>query len=113
MDWDEARQCYSFRVTLGEGAAESFLILVDGHWEWCMHPDIADASPYFEYQLCGPDIRGRGTHWTIGKHHQDLAAHGATYEVIMGGESVRGGRVRVPRGLGAAHRREPPVLRVG
>mmetsp|Transcript_78292 Transcript_78292/g.135852 ORF Transcript_78292/g.135852 Transcript_78292/m.135852 type:complete len:689 (+) Transcript_78292:120-2186(+) len=83
MKWDAERQCYFFRVRLGKEGWESFQILLDSDYKKCVHPDRADACPYEKYTLCGPDDKGHGKNWTIGRHALDKGSPGACYEVRL------------------------------
>lgn len=83
MKWDGERQCYFFRVRLGKEGWESFQILLDSDYKKCVHPDRADACPYEKYTLCGPDDKGHGKNWTMGRHALDKGAPGACYEVRL------------------------------
>lgn len=83
MTWDPERRCYQANVTLGERGWESFLLLLDSDWFRCLHPDRANACPYVEHKLCGPDDAGTGKSWTIGKHPKDGGLPGALYEVQL------------------------------
>mmetsp|Transcript_78489 Transcript_78489/g.139176 ORF Transcript_78489/g.139176 Transcript_78489/m.139176 type:complete len:684 (-) Transcript_78489:114-2165(-) len=93
MRWDGERQRYFFRVRLGRESWESFQILLDRDFKKCVHPDCMDACPHEKYGLCGPDDKGHGLNWTIGRHSLDKASPGACYEVRL--TLSKGGQVLV------------------
>eukprot|EP00747_Dinoflagellata_sp_TGD_P085465 gnl/TRDRNA2_/TRDRNA2_162899_c0_seq1.p1 gnl/TRDRNA2_/TRDRNA2_162899_c0~~gnl/TRDRNA2_/TRDRNA2_162899_c0_seq1.p1 ORF type:complete len:746 (-),score=192.78 gnl/TRDRNA2_/TRDRNA2_162899_c0_seq1:111-2348(-) len=106
MKWDEEFRCYHFKLELGKAARENFVILVDGSRTACLHPDVPDACPYFDYRLCGPDSAGRGQSWTIGRHPLDKGEKGACYQVQLAlnedGSAEAVDWVRLPAGHNAA-----------
>mmetsp|Transcript_53688 Transcript_53688/g.156489 ORF Transcript_53688/g.156489 Transcript_53688/m.156489 type:complete len:560 (+) Transcript_53688:163-1842(+) len=83
MNWDADCNCYHYEIKLGSDKEESFQFLLDKDWKRVMHPDKNDANPYSAYNLLGPDNKGHGVNWTIGKHACDKAAVGARYRVSL------------------------------
>lgn len=87
MEWDSAEKCYVFDVVLGAEGEESFKILLEEDWEYCIYPNISDASPYEPHEVFGPDDGtagdGAGGEWTIGKHPRDAGKPGACYIVRL------------------------------
>jgi len=81
MEWDEKNEHYHFIIQLSSQGWESFQILMEGDYKKCVHPSISEANPYVPYTLCGPDNRGHGKNWTIGKHSLDKGSKGAKYKV--------------------------------
>jgi len=81
MDWDEKQEHFYHFVQLSSQGWESFQILLDGDYKRCIHPSISDANPFVAYTLSGPDNRGHGKNWTIGKHALDKGCKGARYKV--------------------------------
>lgn len=82
MRWDASRSCYTYEVELGQAGVESFQIWVNGDTNACIHPDCRDGSPHSPHKICGPDGRGHGLNWTIGRYQGDQAAPGARYEIM-------------------------------
>ncbi|CAE7519507.1 unnamed protein product [Symbiodinium sp. CCMP2592] len=74
MKWDGSKFYHAFQV--GANGWESFQLLIDGRWEQCVYPSVADACPFVEYRLLGPDNRGHGKNWTVGRHPEDSAKTG-------------------------------------
>lgn len=74
MKWDGSKFYHTFQV--GANGWESFQLLIDGRWEQCVYPSVADACPFVEYRLLGPDNRGHGKNWTVGRHPEDSAKTG-------------------------------------
>lgn len=83
MTWDKASKSYEFEVQLGSKAVENFLILSDGDWRKCLHPDCADTCPQMPCRLCGPDANGHGKSWTIGKHRDDQSGACVTHVIRL------------------------------
>lgn len=81
LSWDEQRLCFYTKVQLGAKGWESFQILLDGDYNKTVYPDRADACPHVKYNLCGPDSKGHGKNWTIGKHTLDKGAKNSEYTV--------------------------------
>lgn len=44
---------------------------------------MKDANPHVEYKLWGPNGRGHGKNWMIGRHANDLATPGDVYKVLV------------------------------
>jgi len=83
MTWDEDCSWFSCELLVGGSGHESFQIVVDEEKRRRLHPDAPDASPHAPSNVCGPDGRGHGKNWTIGKHPKDEAAMGHTYKVWL------------------------------
>jgi len=74
---------YQFYVQLGKVQKESFQIFKEGRVTQCIHPSVADASPFEKHDLQGPHITSASLAWTIGAHAADDAAPGKRYEVRL------------------------------
>lgn len=74
---------YRFTVRIGTTGKESFQILMDGDWDWKLHPDVANACPYVPHWVMGPGKEGRGLNWTIGSHQSDQARVGDRFDVML------------------------------
>mmetsp|Transcript_72754 Transcript_72754/g.137559 ORF Transcript_72754/g.137559 Transcript_72754/m.137559 type:complete len:1495 (-) Transcript_72754:183-4667(-) len=82
MMWDPTRSCFFIDVELTQRPVESFQIWVNGDSNQCLHPNCSDASPHNPHKIQGPDARGHGLNWTIGRHTRDQATPGSRYEII-------------------------------
>lgn len=81
MGWDSDRECFCFVAEMREAAMLSFQVLLDGDWSRCLYPDRAHANPHERHEVCGPDDKGHGKNWTIGRNPADQPAVGARYEI--------------------------------
>jgi len=91
MKWTGSDFVYTLEI--GQQAWESFQILLDGKWETTIYPSVADANPYTKYRLRGPNDKGHGKNFTIGKPHnsdvpeENTATPGEHYEVAVNMDS--------------------------
>lgn len=74
---------YTQSIVVGETGRESFQILLRGSWQSTIYPSVADASPFVEHELRGPDDSGHGLNWTLGAGAQDPAEPGTCYDVML------------------------------
>lgn len=81
MNWEEG--LFVCPIEIGPNGSESFQILQNGKWEKTLHPNIADACPYEDHTVCGPDNKGHGLNWQIGKYAEDQAKPGAHFAIIV------------------------------
>eukprot|EP00747_Dinoflagellata_sp_TGD_P057400 gnl/TRDRNA2_/TRDRNA2_150623_c1_seq1.p1 gnl/TRDRNA2_/TRDRNA2_150623_c1~~gnl/TRDRNA2_/TRDRNA2_150623_c1_seq1.p1 ORF type:complete len:207 (-),score=22.34 gnl/TRDRNA2_/TRDRNA2_150623_c1_seq1:66-686(-) len=84
MTWNSCERSYSFHVTAAEFGNEgwaSFQILSNGETDKRVYPNCANASPFVQHDVCGPDDMGHHLTWTIGKNSEDNNAERATFEV--------------------------------
>eukprot|EP00913_Durusdinium_trenchii_P024047 g22585.t1 len=81
MKWDGSKFYQVFQV--GTNGWESFQLLVGGRWEECVYPSIADGCPFVKYELRGPDNKGHGKNWTVGRHPEDPAKAGHRIRVAV------------------------------
>jgi len=70
-------------VTLGTSGIESFQLLKNGKWSATVYPSVPDASPLEEHAICGPDGKGHGLNWTIGRFAEEGATPGRQYAIIV------------------------------
>lgn len=77
-------------VTIGQNGWESFQLLLGGSWDSAIYPSTADANPFVEHTLEGPDNRGHGRNWTIGQPDpkrkcdaRNSAEAGARYRILV------------------------------
>merc|ERR1712137_759956 len=83
MFHDEAKECYTYDLTLGKKGWESFQILLNGEWKKCLHPDRKDGCPYSKYKLVGPNDEGDQKNWTVGRHPLDRGSAGDRYQIRL------------------------------
>lgn len=76
-------QSFIFWTTLSEQKWDSFQILKDGNWDLTLYPDVRDGSPWVRHTLKGPDKRGHGKNWTIGRHKDDAGDPGTVYKIEL------------------------------
>lgn len=69
MDWDGTS--FVCNVKIPAQGQTSFQLLVEGRWEASVYPSVRDANPWMEYELRGPNDKGHGKNWTIGRHAND------------------------------------------
>jgi len=81
MKWDGSR--FVEDVTIGKTGWESFQVLVMGRWEASLYPSVRDGNPYVEYKLLGPDSKGHGRNFTIGRHPRDAMRPGDRLKVAV------------------------------
>jgi len=81
MQW--TGQNFIHFVTLSEQKWESFQILYEGRWETTLYPDTRDGSPWVKHKLMGPDNKGHGKNWTMGRHPDDAGEPGTVYKVEL------------------------------
>lgn len=81
MKWDGSKFYHNFQV--GSNGWESFQLLVDGRWEQCVYPSIPDGCPFVKYELRGPNNKGHGKNWTVGRHSQDQIKVGDKVRVTV------------------------------
>jgi len=82
MRWDGG--AYVHPVTVGESGWESFQLLVGGSWVATLYPSVADANPFEAWELHGPDARGHGKNWQMGKRAVEPVAPGSRFVVLVG-----------------------------
>lgn len=80
MHWQ--RGLFVSPVTIGSEGVESFQLLKNGKWNATIYPSIPDASPLEEHEVCGPDSKGHGKNWTIGRFQEEAAAPGKQFAII-------------------------------
>lgn len=80
MEWQG--EVFLFPIQIGSNGWESFQILKNGSWDQTVYPSIADATPYEEHTVCGPDSKGHDKNWMIGKYTDDKAKPGAEFAII-------------------------------
>merc|ERR1712176_941570 len=80
MQWQNG--LFVVPITVGPNGWESFQILLNGSWGKVIYPSIPDASPYEEHTVCGPDQKGHGKNWQIGRYAEDEAAPGKSFAII-------------------------------
>merc|ERR1712178_667220 len=66
---------------MGENEWESFQILQNGDWNATIYPSIVDGSPFVKHELRGPDKKGHGRNFTIGRSKQDKGREGTCYKI--------------------------------
>jgi len=81
MKWDGFK--FVEEVTIGKTRWESFQILVMGRWEASFYPSVKDGCPYIEYKLMGPDAKGHGRNFSMGRHPKDAMRTGDRVSVIV------------------------------
>lgn len=110
MTWEASTKSYGISVQLGINGWESFQILCNDDWEKCIHPDQADGSPHVAHLTRGPDEKGHGLNWTVGKAQQDKGAEGVCYKIkLFQSDSGTADRVEWER-LGASEGRSIDVV---
>lgn len=75
--------CFIHWIAMTEQRWESFQILQDGRWEATLYPDVRDGSPWVAHKLKGPDNKGHGKNWTVGKHAEDSGQPGTMYKIEL------------------------------
>jgi len=70
-------------VAMSEQRWESFQILRDGRWETTLYPDVRDGSLWVPHKLKGPDNKGHGKNWTMGRHADDAGEPGTWYKIEL------------------------------
>merc|ERR1719414_848467 len=81
MIWDG--RAFVYYITLSEQRWESFQILHEGRWESTLYPDVKDGSPWLNHKLTGPDNKGHGRNWTLGRHANDVGDPGTQYKIEL------------------------------
>lgn len=82
MVWSDVQECFESNVVLGSTGIERFKLLLEGDWDLCVYPSVADACPYAAFELLGPDEpTDDDLAWAIGKHRKDKAVEGKKYTV--------------------------------
>uniref|UniRef100_A0A7S4R7G4 LamG-like jellyroll fold domain-containing protein n=1 Tax=Alexandrium monilatum TaxID=311494 RepID=A0A7S4R7G4_9DINO len=74
---------FVYFVPVGEKGWESFQILHKGDWSRTLYPSVADGNPFERHFVLGPDDKGHGKNWTIGRHARDRAPPGTYYKVEL------------------------------
>mmetsp|Transcript_32296 Transcript_32296/g.74899 ORF Transcript_32296/g.74899 Transcript_32296/m.74899 type:complete len:449 (-) Transcript_32296:365-1711(-) len=69
-------------ITVGLNGWESFQMLKDGSWSATIYPSVPDAGPFEQHAVCGPDDKGHGKNWQIGRYAEDEAAPGAQFAIV-------------------------------
>lgn len=82
MQWQEGM--FACPVTLGPEGSETFQLLRDASWEKTFYPNVPDASALEEHSVSGPDAKGHGLNWQIGKYEEEEAKPRARFVVIAG-----------------------------
>jgi len=80
MTWEMG--CFWFRLSVGKHRYEAFQLLVEADWEKVYYPSNANASTEETWTVCGPDEKGKGKRWMIGKPRVEKAAAGSQFEVV-------------------------------
>eukprot|EP00434_Breviolum_minutum_P003100 symbB.v1.2.002727.t1/scaffold146.1/size298692/8 len=81
MKWDGSKYYHNFQV--GSNGWESFQLLMDGRWEQCVYPSVPDGCPFVNYELRGPNNKGHGKNWTVGRHPKDPAKNGDRLRITV------------------------------
>mmetsp|Transcript_48954 Transcript_48954/g.141833 ORF Transcript_48954/g.141833 Transcript_48954/m.141833 type:complete len:679 (+) Transcript_48954:70-2106(+) len=74
---------FVYFVPLEDKAWQSFQILHEGDWRRTLYPSIAHANPFEKHSVMGPDDKGHGHNWTIGRHASDRGPPGTFYKVEL------------------------------
>eukprot|EP00747_Dinoflagellata_sp_TGD_P209718 gnl/TRDRNA2_/TRDRNA2_83092_c0_seq1.p1 gnl/TRDRNA2_/TRDRNA2_83092_c0~~gnl/TRDRNA2_/TRDRNA2_83092_c0_seq1.p1 ORF type:complete len:495 (-),score=64.62 gnl/TRDRNA2_/TRDRNA2_83092_c0_seq1:148-1632(-) len=83
MTWDAARKLFHFTVKLGRKGRESFQILVGDDYAMRLYPDRNHGNPHEAHKLCGPDDKGHGKNWTVGRHPRDFGGKDEEFEIQL------------------------------
>lgn len=90
MSWDGAR--FVHQLIIGPTGEESFQLMMGRSWDFTIYPSVADANPFVDYVLCGPDDDGHGKNWTIGRHLKDKATNKSLCNIFANFGPQRDGR---------------------
>jgi len=82
MQWQDGM--FACPITLGPDGCENFQLLENGSWDRTLYPSAPDASALDEHGVCGPDARGHGVNWQIGKYEEEEARPRARFVIIAG-----------------------------
>mmetsp|Transcript_86097 Transcript_86097/g.191785 ORF Transcript_86097/g.191785 Transcript_86097/m.191785 type:complete len:508 (-) Transcript_86097:101-1624(-) len=80
MEWQDGM--FAASVLIGESGSEQFQLLQDGNFKKAIYPSIPDACTLEEHDVCGPDGKGHGKNWVIGKFEEEQAEPGAQFLII-------------------------------
>lgn len=85
MVWNGKERQYSYTLQLRTPKKEeSFQILAGvASFSKCLHPSVADASPWVRHAILGPDDKGHSLNWTIGRTAHDRCRSGKSYEIML------------------------------
>ena len=75
-------KCYHFTAEMGGDGWESFLILCDGDWKRCLHPDGSAEDCGESRTLAGPDETHNLT-WNVGRQELDRGQEGDRYRIEL------------------------------
>lgn len=70
-------------MKLSDQGWDSFQLVLDGQWERTIYPSVSEASPHRPFSVCGPDNKGHGKNWVVGKHPEDRASPGTEFLIAV------------------------------
>mmetsp|Transcript_22959 Transcript_22959/g.64502 ORF Transcript_22959/g.64502 Transcript_22959/m.64502 type:complete len:99 (+) Transcript_22959:1-297(+) len=75
---------FAYPVVVGSSGWESFQLLVESAWEKAVYPSTKDASQFErDWAICGPDGRGHGKNWKVGKAGVEKVWPGLRFSVVV------------------------------
>jgi len=70
-------------VMVSRRGEESFQLLLEGRWDAVCYPSVPDAGPAVRHIVLGPDAKGHGRNWTIGRHAEDAVLPGDVCNITV------------------------------
>lgn len=82
MQWQGG--AFMYPVVMGSNGWESFQLLVNESWDEVLYPSKEDASHWEkDWAICGPDDRGHGKNWQIGKGSIEKGIPGLRFIILV------------------------------
>jgi len=79
-------------IQMGRTGKETFQLLVDGARDKTLYPSVPNAGPFEAHTVLGPDARGTGKTWCIGRFAEEEAGPGVGMFVMAALDSK--GKIR-------------------